>query len=85
MANLLEMELLTLAKKLAETVCQEAMEEAKHLIDHGEYGVAFEGICAYLKNEKLSVSRQVYRDIVRIGTIMNISSDEWEGICRSEK
>ncbi|MCK4261372.1 MAG: MafI family immunity protein [Halanaerobiales bacterium] len=59
---------------------QKDTNDVLELIEHNEWGVAFEIICSVIEQERLNIKHSVYDKIVEIGTEMELSSCLWTDI-----
>lgn len=54
--------------------------DIQEYIDHGEYGLAFELLCAVLKDVQNPISLAVYEALVQAGVTMGLDSKQWESL-----
>jgi hypothetical protein len=50
------------------------------LLEHDEWGVALETLCAIVNEEGISISQDVYRKMVELGEYMQMDSATWKGL-----
>ncbi len=66
--------------KLAGVLSTTELAHVRELNSHGEYGVAFEGLCAFISDGGYTVEQSVYEKIVTVGMTMGINSSWWSPI-----
>ncbi len=50
------------------------------LLEHDEWGVALENLCAALHEENINISKSIYIKIITLGQMMNMSPDTWNDL-----
>ena len=56
------------------------IDEIKEYLIHCEYGVAYENLCAIIRDEKYKISKENYEKIIEIGKELGMDSMLWEEI-----
>ena len=56
------------------------IDEVKEYLIHYEYGVAYENLCAIIRDEKYKISKENYEKIIEIGKELGMDSMLWEEI-----
>ena len=63
---------------------QQDVDSMIELLDHGEWGVAFEILCSTLVQEKIPIDTAMFRKIEHIGRQMNFEEILWSGMIVQE-
>jgi hypothetical protein len=66
--------------ELAGVLSSPELAEVREYNGHGEYGVAFEGLCAIIAEGGYTVEQSVYDKIVGVGLTMGTDSRYWSRI-----
>lgn len=75
-----EYNLLHILEALPETWTNSEVEEVRHFVEHGEYGVALETLCAIIEEEGKEISPQLYNHIHELGKRMEMAPEIWESL-----
>lgn len=63
---------------------QQDRDAMTELLDHGEWGVAFEILCSVLVQERIPIDTATFRKINHIGQLMNYEDTLWFGMSIQE-
>lgn len=59
---------------------QRDRKEALDLVDAGEGGIAFELLCTQIFEYDVPITREIYDQIVLVGTAMKMEQSTWGGL-----
>ena len=74
----LENKLELLLSLLTSQLSEEGLKEVRHFISVGEYGVAFESLCAIILEAGTTIPLDAYTLISELGNQMQLERDTWE-------
>lgn len=74
----LRIALLDLIEQIRDELPEEDVKEALDFVEHNEFGVSFELICAQLFEYDIKVSADIYRKIEEIGRSMTFDDSVWQ-------
>lgn len=63
--------------KLKNKLSQEDIDTVNELIDHNEWGIAYEHICVQLSEFDIPINRQLYEEIEKFGKLIETSDSYW--------
>jgi hypothetical protein len=55
-------------------------DEIFEFLEHNEWGIAFETLCAILVEEDIGTTPLVFKQIEKVGKHMELDSFTWEGV-----
>lgn len=76
----MECSLLFILDAFGETWTTSEAEEVSHFVNHGEYGVALETLCAIIEEENKGISSELYRHIQELGKRMELDPETWDRV-----
>ncbi len=76
----IEYSLLRILEAFPETWTNSEVEEVCHFLEHGEYGVALETLCAIIEEEDKEIPLQLYNHIRKLGKKMDMNPEVWQSL-----